>query len=43
MQLNNGFNFLEARMDTVISMLERMAGKVTVASDVRKLDCYCWF
>ena len=43
MQLNCGFNLLKARMDRVISMLERMAVKVTFASDVQKLDCDGWF
>ena len=43
MQLNKGLNFLKTRMDTVISMLERMAITITFASDVRKLDCDCWF
>ena len=43
MQLNCGFNLLKARMDRVISMLERMAVKVTFASDVQKLDGDSWF
>ena len=32
-------NFLKARMDTVVSMLERMTVKVIFACDVWKLDC----
>ena len=43
MELNDGFNFLKARMARVVSMLERMAVKVTFASDVSKLDCDGWF
>ena len=43
MQLNYGFKFLKARIDRVISMLERMAVKVTFASDLQKLDCDGWF
>jgi hypothetical protein len=43
MQVNNGFNVLKARMDTVISMLERITVKVTFASDVHTLDCDDWF
>ena len=39
MQLNNGFNFLKVRMDTVMGLLGRMAVEISFASDVRKLDC----
>ena len=39
MQLNDGFNFLKVRMDTVMGLLGRMAVEISFASDVRKLDC----
>jgi len=43
MQLHNDFCYLKAQLNTVIIMPERMAVKVTFASDVRKFDCDGWF